>query len=107
MSGCPVCAELEAMPPRERYIMDPRLSHCRECHASWGRGTKTQHCTKCHRTFSAVSASDQAHTSRRDAAGELRRVCRDPAEVGLAADPNHWGAEVWHGVGNPRFRSRS
>lgn len=77
----------------------PVATHCRSCHASWTRASKTAHCMTCHRTFSSPHAFDT----------HLQPVgCKDPATIvarktGVpkfgAPTANKWGTPVWHTAG--------
>lgn len=87
-SECDVCEDLP----------HAVMTHCRQCHASWRRTSKTGHCATCHRTFSTPSVFDM-HL--------LSRGCTDPAEVRKRdgerkfadPEPNAFGTLVWRGAG--------
>lgn len=88
-SHCEFCADLPHV----------TATHCRECHASWGRSTRAGHCATCHRTFSTPNVFD-LHL--------LSRGCTDPAGVtrrngthvfDLNPRPNPYGTLVWRQPG--------
>ena len=65
---------------------DSRVTHCRDCHATWNRESNVSHCSSCHNTFSGPSSFTE-HRKH----GE----CLDPAGVGLEQKVNKHGTVVW------------
>src|SRR5215471_10168383 len=47
--------------PCERCLLipHPRATHCRLCHASWNRASKTTHCVTCCATFATYNGCDR------------------------------------------------
>ena len=104
---CQVCAHIAA----EGWTGLDGGTHCRGCCAVWG-GHSTIHCVMCHRTFSTQGVLERHQSTYRDAAGELRVRCHDPATSrrrdGRARfgepRPNGWGVPIWR---RPETDSRS
>lgn len=93
MTGCRWCANAAEF----GWWGDGTVTHCHQCHATWGLATKTTHCVTCHETFSTPrNCDDHQKASRRDGRAF---GCRPPAAVGLVATPNAHGTPVWHQPG--------
>jgi hypothetical protein len=105
---CAVCGALITEPACEPCVyfdghgwIGRGRSHCRTCHAIW-TGTAPAHCTKCHRTFGSNGTADLAHSSYRDASGELRRRCHAPELRGLIATTHRDGTVIWRRPAPPQ-----
>jgi hypothetical protein len=90
---CDVCAHIAT----HGWTGLGRGTHCRNCHAVFGG--QQAHCALCHRTFSTNGVAARAHSTTREADGELRRRCLDPAGIAYFAqpEPNRWGTPIWRG----------
>ena len=80
----------------------PVATHCRTCHASWNRSSKTGHCATCHETFSTPGVFD-LHLLSRGCAHPSTIVKRDGTHIfDLNPRPNAFGTRVWRTPGLAR-----
>jgi hypothetical protein len=70
---------------------DSKLTHCKNCGATWNMDSKVMHCVSCHETFSTPNNCDKHQNFLSGSAN-----CLNPINVGLESTPSKYGVPVWH-----------